>query len=647
MLSSTRNLSKSTVGKIVLVLFLAVIVASFALADLANFQTGSVGGGGNTAAQGKGFTVSEQQIDDAMQQRLRVVRQNNPEATYADLAGEYDLIVKQLIEEAALAAFAEHNGFRLSKALVDAEIAQLPGVQGLDGQFTAASYQNFLQAQNLTDRQLRNILSAGIYQRLLLQPAVVETRVPTEVAKPYASMQLEERTGNIATIAAEPIARSISVTEDEVAAFYRTNGARYTVPEQRILRIARIGSERVQNVVATPAEIDAAMNEEGGEFAPRDVRVISQVVVPTQAAANEIAAAARRGSFADAVAPAGFSAADVSIGPQTRDEFTALAGEGVARAAFSNDVKAGQVIGPIQSALGYHVVRVESITRDQVSAADRRAQIAETLTERKRAGTIEDLVIDLEDALSDGASFAEAVEAVGLEILETPPLTAAGRSRDGSGYTFPDDMRRVLQTAFELEPGDEPVVERLDDESGYALVTLEDVIEAAPAPLAQIREQVRTDLIRDRALSRARDLAQMIKRRFDGGEELAAAVAAVSEAEGVTLQPPEQITLRRIQLAGMGGDIPTPLQMLFRLAEGKSQIAAEEEEGGIFVVVAQEIVPGDASDNPQLITSLANEFRQPLTVELAQQFMNAVVAEMEVERNDAVINRARERILGN
>ena len=340
-------------------------------------------------------------------------------------------------------------------------------------------------------------------------------------------------------------------------------------------------------------------------------------------------------------------AADVSIGPQTRDEFTALAGEGVARAAFADDVAAGDVIGPIQSALGYHVVRVESITRDDVSASDRREQVAETLTERKRLETIEDLVIDVEEALSDGASFTDAVEAAGLEILETPPLTAAGRSRDGSGYVFPEDMRRTLETAFDLEPGDEPVVERLDDESGYVVVTLEDVIEAAPAPLAQIRDQVRNDLIRERALDRARELAQLIKDRFDDGEELDAAVTAVSAAEGVTIPPPESITLRRIQLAQMGGNIPSPLQMLFRLAEGRAQIAAEEEEGGVFVVVAENIVPGDASDNPQLISSLANEFRQPITSELAQQFINAVVAEVEVERNDAVINRARDRILGN
>lgn len=648
MLSSTRNLSKSTVGKIVLVLFLVVIVASFALADLANFQTGGVGGGGNNIAKGEGFTVSERQVDDAMQQRLRVVRQQNPEATYADLGGEYEQIVAQLIQEAAFAAFAEQNGFRLSKALVDADISRLPGVQGLDGQFTAASYQAFLAQQNLTDSQLRQFIRSDIYSRLLLNPSVAEMRVPTELARPYADMLLEERTGNIVTIATGPIAANLNVTDEEVADFYQRNTLRYTVPEQRVLRFARIGSERVANIVATPAEIDEALNDPTGEFAPRDVRTISQVVVPTQTAANEIATAARAGSFVDAVAPAGFSAADVSIGPQTRTEFIALAGEDVAAAAFAEDVQAGAIIGPIQTALGFHVVRVESIDRDtSVSEADRRARVADALNLQKRQEAIEDLVVEVEDSLSDGASFSEAVSASGLQIVETPPLTAAGRARDGSGYALPADLRRALETGFEMETGDEPVVERLGDETGYALVAVEDVIDAAPAPLADIRPQVRNDLVRERALSRARDLAQSIKSRVDEGAELAAATSAVAAAEGVTIPAPESITVRRIQLAQMGGDVPTPLQMLFRLAEDGSQIAAEEEVGGVFVVVAQEVVPGDATDQPALISQTAEGFQQPMAGELAQQFIDAIVSEMDVERNDAVINRARDRILGN
>ena len=73
-------------------------------------------------------------------------------------------------------AFADKYGFPLSKRLIDAEIAQIPGTKGLNGQFSEQSYQQFLAQKRLTDAQVRQILAAGLLQRLLLTPIATNAR---------------------------------------------------------------------------------------------------------------------------------------------------------------------------------------------------------------------------------------------------------------------------------------------------------------------------------------------------------------------------------------------------------------------------------------------------------------------------------------
>src|SRR4029079_1642395 len=119
----------------------------------------------------------------------------NPEAGYAALAGDFEPILESLIGQRALQAFARQTGFVLSKRLVDAQLANIPGVKGLNGQFSDSAYQSFLARQHMTDADIRDVISGSMLQRLLITPAVTNARVPVGVATPYASMLLEERQG--------------------------------------------------------------------------------------------------------------------------------------------------------------------------------------------------------------------------------------------------------------------------------------------------------------------------------------------------------------------------------------------------------------------------------------------------------------------
>jgi peptidyl-prolyl cis-trans isomerase D len=643
MLRSFRNAAKSTVGTAIIAFVGLLIVIGFAWGDISSLSLGS----GSvmrsyTLARAGSREVTDRDMSSAMQRRLAQVRQQDPEAGYGALAADFDPLLDSLIDLRALQAFASKHGLVISKRLLDAQIAKIPGVRGLGGQVNDAGYQAFLARERLSDAEVRDIISGTLLQQLLVTPVANNARVPVGVATPYASMLLEERQGEVALIPIEPFAAGLNPTDAQIQQFYTANRTRYMVPEQRVLKIARIGPEQVTNVSASPQEIQSYYNAHQDLYGAKDVRTIDQAVVPDQKVAAGIAQRARAGqSFVDAVKPAGLGAEDVQLGQQTRAQFSSVAGDKVAAAAFS--AKPGTVIGPVQSPLGWHVIKVEGAeTRPGKSLAQASDEIAKQITDQKRKDALSDLLDKVQDALDAGKNFTEAAQSANLPIMTTPLITASGTQRDNPAFKFPQELAPALKTGFDLSPTDEPVIEQLADDKGYALVAPTQVIQSAPAPLATIRDRVRSDWIHQQALQQAKAATNAIAAKAAGNGSLADAV----KAAGKPLPAPQPVRARRIQISEMGDKVPAPLRVLFSAARGKAEVGADPQGRGFFIVKVNKITPGNALGQPGLINEVQQEFTQPLAQEYAQQFMNAVKQQVGVRRHDSAIAAAKKRILG-
>ena len=643
MISFFRGLSKSWVGTIILVLFFGAILASFALADIGQVGSGALGGGSSGALVDVGDEdISDRDMSTSMNRALKQAQAENPEATYASLAGQFGMILDQMIDERTLVAFAADHGFVVSKKLIDGEIASLPQTRGLDGKFSDQAYAAFLQQQQMTDADVRRLLNVAIAQRLVLAPAVVDARIPVGVARPYASMLLEQREGQLALIPTSQFVAGLNPSDGDLQAFYAQNRQRYMVPEQRVLNLARIGPESVAAVTASDAEVAAYYRANAARYGGTETRVLSQAVVQDKAQADGIAARARGGAtFAAAAAPAGLSAEDVSIGPQTKPDFAKLAGDAVANAAFAGAAQA--IVGPIRSDLGWHVIRIDDIRVAAGQSLDQaRDDIRQQLSVARRKEALADLITRVEESFDDGSSFAEATAAAKLAVVATPAITGAGTARDNPAYRLPADYAPALKVGFAQEAGDTPEVVTLSGAAGYVLVGVDRIIDAAPAPLANIRDQVRADWIRRKSLDRARAVASDIAAKIARGMAFEQAIAGA----GVALPPVEPITARRIQLSQANADAVAPLKMLFALGAGKSRLVADPSGRGFFVVKTNKITPGDASGNPAFIAQTQAAFQQTTPDELAAQLLTALKAEIGVKRNDTAIAATRQRITG-
>ncbi len=641
MLQLFRSFFKSKLGIGVTLVFLGLIAFAFASADVANVGTfGGIAGGDRVAV------VGDERIDAAelsmnATNALEQVRQENPTLTMeAFIAqGGLDEVLDQMVQRAALAEFAREHGLRAGDRLVDSELVQLPAFRGADGQFDAAAFRAAIAQRGLTEEAVRQDLAMGLLARQLLTPVSLSPVMPASIGRRYASLLRERREGAIALLPAAAYAPDAGPTPAQLRDYYDRTSDRYIRPERRVIRYAIIEPSALGDLPApTEAQIEQAFRRDRAQYAAREERRFTQLVVPTQAAAQAILDEVRGGAtLAQAAQSKGLRT--TTVGPVTRAQLTSLASAAVADAGFA--AAQGTLAGPARGGLGWYVLRVENVSRIPArTLAQVRPQIAAALAQEQRQAAFADLLGRVDQRLQDGESLSDIARELDLSLITTRPATADGAIYGVAGQTVPAELTPLLPTAFEMPEG-EPQLAELARGERYAIFDVAQVTPSAVAPLSEIREQVAALWRRDQGARAARSAADRVIRRIASGSTLAAAL----QAEQPALPSPDRLSLSREDLS-RAGQVPPPIALFFSMAEGTVKKLEDRGDNGWFVVALEDIVaPEVAADDPIVGATLA-QLGTVTGEEYAQQFVAAVSGAVGVERNPAAIEAVAAQLTG-
>lgn len=589
------------------------------------------GGGGNNVATVDGRPVSDKDVDFEVRNQLKRLQQSSPGLDMEAFlrGGALEDIVDQLVTVTARVAFAESQGLVASKAMIDRQILSIPAFQNLAGGFDQQAFQQLLAREGLTEAKLRRDLANSMLEQQLLVPVARSAHVPAEFATRYAALLMESRIGGFGAVPSERMGAGTEPTPAEIAAFYRSNQARYTIPERRVIRYATFGAEQVASEAkATEAEIAGLYRQNAAAYAGKETRKLSQIVLQDQASAKALAARIAGGmSFAAAAAQAGRTTADTSVPEGDKAAFARFSSAEVANTAFA--AAKGATIGPIRSKLGWHVIHVDDVKQVAARPLESvRTELAAQIEREKGVEKLDELGRRIERAVDGGASFDEVARAEKLAIVQTPPVTVAGAAPGVAGWQAPTDLPPLLEGAFGMSEGDDPYVEQVTPNQRFALVALVQVIPAAPPALAQISDRVKADLIAKRQLDRARSVAATLVAKINAGTPPAQAFAQ-ADVPLPTLSP---INATRRETQNTQQPAPPTHSMLFNLQPGKARLIPAPENRGWLVVYLDRIVPGNAASEPQFVDGLRAQFGNVMGNEYVDQFTNAIQAGMKIKR---------------
>jgi len=643
MLQFFRNFFGSKLGVAVTMGFLVLIALAFAGGDIANTgQFGGVAGGDRVATVGKA-RIDNADLERAATNAVEQLRQDDPKMTMKTFVdrGGLDQLLTNLIDLAAVREFGERHGIHVGDRLIDSEIAKIPAVQGPNGKVDDRLYQAFLNQRGISDAQLRRQIAEMMVARQLLTSANIGVAVPQDAALRYAGLATEQRSGAIAILPSAAFAPKTPPSEAEVQAWYAKNSKDYQLPERRTIRYVTFDDSVVKNVPApTEAEIAARYAANKDQYAASESRRITQLVVPTEAAARAIMAETGAGKSLEAAAGAkGLTAA--ALGTLTKEALSAQSSQSVADAAFA--APAGKIAGPLKGPLGWLLLRIDAVEGKPARTLDQaRAELAQQVAAEKRRTALTDFSAGIEEEFDSGAALSDVAKKLGLTPVSTPPLTADGRVFGNPQQTAPEMLARVIQTAFLMEGENQAQLAEVVPGKQFVVFDVARIETSAPPPLTQIRQAVEVDVQLSKGAIAAKAAAEKVQAQVRKGTEMSAALASL----GVALPPVDQVNLSRQQYQAMGQQVAPPVTVFFATQKGGTRLLGAPRNRGWYVVQVKDIVPGKVDPADPRLVGLKDNVKNEVGEEYFQQLRAAMRKEVGVKRNETAIAAVRRRLLG-
>ena len=623
MLQFFRSLIKSKVGAIVAIVVLGMIALAFVAADVTG--NGGLGGASSgTIAEVGGEDITSADLNQAANEALQRVRQQEPTMSMGGLVarGALGILLGDLVDLNALYAFGKDHGIVVGDRLIDSEL-----------QRAGAISPQAIPRQSVATR---------LVAREVLSPAEYGATLPSELAWRYSQLLAERRTGSVIVLPSLLFAPTNAPSTAELNAYYKAHTGTFIRPERRVIRYATFGTDAIRNVAApTDAEIAKRYTADKALYGALERRAVTQLVVPTQAAANAIVSEVSGGKTLEAsAAEKGLAAA--KLAPLSKQDLGAQSSPAVAEAVFT--ATPGKLV-VARSPLGWYVVRVEAVDSRAARTLDQvRNEIVATLTADKRRAALSDYVAKIEERIDGGSNLPEVAKGLGLQVQSTSPLTADGALYGQPGQTVSPALKPVLKTAFSMQEN-EPQVAETEPGKTFVIYDVTAVAPSAPAPFDQITGDVKVAYALDKGAQIARAQGLKIQAALRKGEKLDAVLAGV----GKKLPPVERVGMTRPELAQIqqsGRQVPPPIRLMFAMAQGSVKVQEAPEKRGWFVVSLDSIEPGKIDRNDPAVAGAQRELGKAAGGEYSEALRKAITKDVGVKRNPAALKALSDELSG-
>ena len=513
MLQSMREGAKSPVMKF----FLIFLAAGFALWGIGDVGTGLFSGGNKAVEAGSRSATSVEIANEF--ERVRRTAGGGISTGDAIQYGLLDEVIGTTARAVLFEAEADRLGLVTTQNMQKTAIQNEPSFKDALGGFSETAFRRSLAQSGFNEQSYLGRLETVLLQEQILQSVSAATRFPRSLVDAISAYQLEQRSASWIEFPANPDALA-DPDEASLAAYYAEVQSSYDAPVMRDATVIYLTPSQIAATLNIDEEaIRQAYQDRLDEFTKTETRLVKQMVFTDETKAQDAVSKLNSGeAFGDVAADLlGWSEADTDLGEVEKNDLAA----GFNDAVF--DASAGAVIGPVQTAFGYHVARVDAISpAEQVEFDDVRQSITESLAEEQAIDEIYDLVARLEDATGSGATLQEAAQQLNITVSTLSAIDANGFDIDGRPFGENDEDTLALVSdslfltqLFETEIDDiSPVIETAGD-SFFVLQPTAETQSRARA-LSEVRMRLIADWKSEQALKNARTQAEAAQNSADG-----------------------------------------------------------------------------------------------------------------------------------
>jgi peptidyl-prolyl cis-trans isomerase D len=604
---------RSSVGGYIAKILFALLIGSFALWGVGDMITRFVRPERPVATVG-GTEIPGPEVVQSFQRRMAQLRTQFGGRLTTEQAIQFGLLdqtVQEMVGELLFDLEAERVGIAIGADLVRQRIRDEPAFKDVTGRFSPAQFEAALRNAGFSEQSYVALLRHDLARQLLAVSVTSGMDAPMPLVDALYRYRSEKRVALIATVTSASITDIPEPSAEELAKYHQDNAARFTAPEFRQgYSVSLRPTDLAAEVTVDDTKLKDEYDRRQAEFVTPERREISQILVQDEAKARKAADAIKAGGEFAAVAKEVAGAAPDSLGLLSKDDML----PNLADAAFA--LPQGGVSEPLQSPLGWHVLKV-----DKIEAGNSRdfAEVKESLRKDlaiEQAGEIAyRLSTKLEDELAGGVSLRDGASKLGLKLAEIGPVDRQARGVDGKPVPGLEASDPALAALFQTVEGSNSKLVDTPD-GGYVAVHVDKVIAPALKSMDQVKAEVEAAWKAARQAEAATKKAQALMQRIKAGEDFD---KVVKEA-GLTAAATPAVT----RSVGPRGDAP-PAQvvaLMFQLKAGEVGDTAVQD--GHDLVKLSEIEPANPAEAKEDVAQLAEQLKQAVSQDLLEAYGSAL-----------------------
>ena len=539
--------------------------------------------------------------------------------------GIIDSALNDLIDRKLVDLEVQRLGLAVGRDTVRNVILTEPAFRDSAGNFSRATYGQVLAANRLTDTQYEAMLRLDIDRGHLAQAVMEGGSAPRELAQALYRSRNEKRVAETVFLPAASAGDIGTPTDEDLKEYHDQHSDDFRAPEYRTFTVGVLHPDDLSAGVTVPEQkLKAEYQARLSQYETPERRKLQQILVSDEAKTKEIEAQLAQGKdFLDvAKAVANQSADAVDLGWVQHEDMP----EQIAEAVFS--LKENEVSQPVQSPLGWHILKVTAIEAAATKSLDEvKAQLTADIARDEAIDDIARTANSVDDALAGGTSFDDIAEKFKFKKTTLTGVTTEGRDEKGAIVQVPPPGKEILKTAFITDQGQMSQFTESQDGS-YYLVRVEKVTPAAIKPLETVKPQVLAGWQRER-----RD--ELLSKQ---AKELAAAAT-----DGKTLKDvaaAKNLTLGTTPPFGRTGSDALPATVIARLFEAKpGAVVTAPASDGYYVAQVIDAKPADPTADPAAVETLAKQLDGSVQADLMTQFGQALRQRYSVSIDRVAVDR--------
>ena len=426
-------------------------------------------------------------------------------------------IVQKDLVNAVINKTADDLGVNISDELVKKIIYSQNEFLDADGKFSIEKLRRLLAASGWTEQRYIDTLRQDIKKQHLVQNPVSDINIPKFMNPYVAQLENQKKVFKYIEINPEKLKIDRKISKEELEQYYQDFSGSFMHPESRDVSVVDLSLDKLTSgFVPSDEEIQSYYNENQEQYVIPEKRNILQMVFDNENDATNAMVQLNDGKDFYAVAQelANQDKAETELNDVSQDMLI----EDMSEPVFSLNL--GEVAGPIQSEMGWHIMKVVKITpKKETKLSDAKEKIIEAIRKEKAYDEAYKVIADIEDSIAAGSTLEDLASKYKVKISQIKSLTDDGKAKivpSGLGKLLRDGD--FVETAFSYNTGE--ISQVLEGEDSFSIIRVDDVIEAHPKSIQEVKPEIEKMWADNEREAIAQELVNDVTHDLENGDKI-------------------------------------------------------------------------------------------------------------------------------